>query len=262
MIGNLRLAVVLIVLLMATLILMPVQILAVATGFPDPRAIPQFWHRLALRCLGLRIRLRGKLRKTRPLMIAANHVSWADIVVLGALVPASFIAKSDIAEWPLIGILAKLQRSIFVERTERRKAAAQAAQIAQRLQNEDVMVLFAEGTTGDGSSLLPFKSTLFEAPRMVLGEEVESILVQPVSIIYTRMHGIVMSRSERIAASWIGDTDLLPHLLRLLREGGADVEVSFGEPIRFDRQMSRKVVAKKVQDNVAAMMAVSLRDPL
>lgn len=262
MIGNIRLFTALFMLLVVTLFLLPIQIFAIATGFPNPGTIPQVWHRAALRCLGLRLHIRGKLEKERPLLIVANHVSWADIVVLGALVPASFIAKSDIRDWPLVGWLAKLQRSIFVERTERRKSAEQAAEIALRLRGDDVMVLFAEGTTGDGSSLLPFKSTLFEAPRLVLGDTTETILIQPVSIVYTRLHGVVMSRSERAAASWIGDTDLLPHLLRLLREGAADVEVSIGEPIAFDRRSSRKIVAKQAQASVSTMMAKSLRSPL
>jgi 1-acyl-sn-glycerol-3-phosphate acyltransferase len=196
----------------------------------------------------------------RPLLIASNHISWTDIMVVGSLADVTFIARSDLAGWPLIGKLSRLQRTIFVERHRKRTSGDQAGEIAGRLAENDALVLFAEGTTGDGNHLLPFKSTLFGAARLVLGEtDVQTVYVQPMAIAYTRLHGMPMGRQHRVLASWIGDSDLLPQLKEVLREGAMDVEVEFGEPVEFTAASDRKQVARQVEDRVRVMMAEVLR---
>jgi 1-acyl-sn-glycerol-3-phosphate acyltransferase len=213
-----------------------------------------------VKVLGLRIHVRGKLTAERPLLIASNHISWMDILVLGSLADVVFIARSDLAGWPIVGALSRLQRTVFVERHRKGTASDQAGQIAGRLAGNDALVLFAEGTTGDGNHLLPFKSTLFGAARVVLGEaNVETVYVQPVAIAYTRLHGMPMGRQHRALVSWIGDTELLPHLKDVLREGAMDVEIEFGEPLEFTEASDRKQVARRVEGRVRAMMSDSLR---
>lgn len=98
----------------------------------------------------------------------SNHVSWLDIIVLGSLRPLSFVAKSEIAGWPVVGTLARLQRTVFIDRARRADTAAVNAAVARRLAGGDLIVLFAEGTTGDGTRLLPFRSSLVGAARAAL----------------------------------------------------------------------------------------------
>ena len=152
---------------------------------------PVIFHRYVSRVLGIRRIVKGTPAMQRPLMLVANHVSWLDIIVLSAVMPVSFIAKSEVATWGVFGLFAKLQRSIFVDRERRTETQAVNATIAKRLMDGDTMVLFAEGTTGDGVRILPFRSALIGAARdIVLGgadgdEAARSVWLQPVSIAYT-----------------------------------------------------------------------------
>lgn len=236
--------------------------LAVAnrTGLPGAALAPRLWHRTILRVLGIRVHVKGKLAAGRPLLVAANHVSWTDIMVIGATADVYFIAKAELADWPIMGRLAKLQRVIFVERDRKHRSRAQVHAIAERLHSGDPVVLFAEGTTGDGNNLLPFKSTLFGAAQAALLEIPEqSVLVQPVAIAYTRTQGVVMGRRERARVSWIGDTPLLPHLRGLFATSAIDVEVRFGEPVAFSETGDRKAVAREIETRVRSMVAAVRR---
>jgi lyso-ornithine lipid O-acyltransferase len=243
-----------------TLPLMLAQAIALRTGWWNDRTAPRLWHRLTLKMLGVRVQMRGTPATGRPLLIAANHVSWTDILVLGSIADVHFIAKSEVQGWPVMGTFARLQRSVFVERDRKRATPEQAREIAGRLANGDPMVLFAEGTTGDGNRLLSFKSTLFGAAKLALGSlEAERVLVQPVAIAYMRRNGLLLNRRERGAIAWIGDMDFVPHLLMLLRLGALDVEVHFGEPIPFAGDGDRKAVARTAEGEVRRMLVGALR---
>jgi 1-acyl-sn-glycerol-3-phosphate acyltransferase len=109
------------------------------------------------------VRLTGAAIDTRPLLIVANHSSWLDISIITSLAPVVFVAKAEIARWPFFGLLAKLQRSIFVERDRRHKTGAVTSEIAQRLAEGDPVLLFGEGTAGDGNRVLPFRTALIGA---------------------------------------------------------------------------------------------------
>jgi len=257
MLGRVRLVLALTVFAAVTPVLALWQAIALATGLLDARRVPRLWHRMVTRLLGLRIHVHGELARERPLLIASNHVSWTDIMVLGATADVHFIAKAEVAGWPLFGWLAKLQRTVFIDRARPRSAGEQAGAIAARLANGEPMVLFAEGTTSDGNRLLPFKSSLFAAAQMALGENGDGA-VQPVAIAYTRLHGMKMSRRERMKLSWIGDQSLVPHLLALLGGGGVDVELHFGEPIAFGPGIDRKHVAREAERRVGQMIAAAL----
>ena len=159
-----------------------------------------------------------------------------------------------------MGWLSTLQRTVFVERERRHRSGDQASEIALRLKAGDAMVLFAEGTTGVGNLLLPFKSTLFGAATMAVGHGgADEVAIQPVSIAYTRRHGMPLGRAGRMALSWIGDQDLAPHITGLLREGAVDVEVRFGEPVVFSAQSNRKEAARLVEARVREMAQAALR---
>ncbi len=262
MIGWARFVVALTGVVMATLLLVPVQILAMRTGWYSENFARGLWHKVNVKALGLRIHVMGELTKKRPLLIASNHISWTDIEVMASLFDMTFIAKSDIDAWPVIGRLFRLQRPIYVERSRRRKTGEQADEIAQRMAGDQPIVLFPEGTTGDGNMILPFKSSLFGAASKAIENGMrETVHIQPVAIVYTRIHGVPMGRLHRPLAAWIGDTDLWPHLSGLLRGGGIDVELHFGQPIAFSAGTRRKEAARQVESQVHAMMQAALRDP-
>lgn len=261
MIGWMRIAFVAAMLSAVTLAFWPVQVLALRKGGRGRlcRSLPVTWHRIACRLVGIRIEVVGSPSHERPLLIAANHQSWSDILVLGSIMPLAFIAKSEVADWPVFGFLAKLQRTIFVERKARGRTRDQAHSIAERLTQGDAMVLFAEGTTSDGNEVLPFKTALFGAAQAAVASSAcESVAVQPVAIAYTRANGLPLGRFARPLAAWPGDVELLPHLLAFIREGAMDVTVSFGEPIAFDGGSDRKLAARRSRDHVAGMLADSL----
>lgn len=268
MMASIRAATVLAILLPATLVAVGAQMITLRLGVPGPGVVPTRWHRLVLRLLGIRVSIHGVPDARRPLLIASNHISWTDIPVLGAIMPLGFVAKADMAGWPVFGALAKLQRTVFVERDRARTSAIQAGALGERLATGEVMVLFAEGTTSDGNFVAPFKSTLFAAAQAALdaqrddgGDGVPHVTIQPVAVAYTRLHGMPMGRFHRRHASWIGDAELIPHLFALIREGGIDVEVHFGEPVRFEPGDDRKRVARRMEAEIRALMAQALRRP-
>jgi lyso-ornithine lipid O-acyltransferase len=241
----------------ATLLLLPILLAALAFDHKLKVKVPVWWHRIVCRVLGIRVIVRGEPSVARPLMLLSNHVSWTDISVLGAVKPLSFIAKSEVRDWPLFGHLAQLQRTVFIDRNRKRDAGKQAQIIANRLVHQrDVMVLFAEGTTGDGTHLLPFKSSLTGAADLARNED-GSTTIQPVALAYIRQGGLPLGLAKRINASWAGDENLLPHLLRLLKSAPLDVEVLFGEPIIVTGKLDRQAVTATCASSIAAMLAAA-----
>ena len=262
MIGRIRSFFALLMVAVATIVLAPVQWCALYFGYPRPSLVPSIWHRLALKALGLRIHVTGRMTSHRPLLIAANHISWTDIVALGAAAEVSFIAKSELAGWPVAGWLARMQQTVFVERERKRKSGVQASEVGRRLSRGDVIVLFAEGSTSDGNTLMPFKSTLFGAAKMAIEEgATDQVFVQPLAIAYTRFHGMPIQRLHMRRAAWIGDADLVPHVAALLKEGAMDVELRFGEPVEVTASTNRKHLSLQVEAEVRRLHAEAVRKP-
>jgi 1-acyl-sn-glycerol-3-phosphate acyltransferase len=226
----------------ATVPLMPVQALFLRLSSPLARALPHRYHQFVCRLLGVRVHVMGRVSSDKPVLLVSNHVSWLDIPVLSSVAPLCFVAKSEVAGWPFISWLAKLQCTVFVDRTRRAQAGKVANQIADRLGQGDNIVLFAEGTSGDGHSVLPFKSSLFSAAEPRDGHGGKSY-VQTLTIVYTRMHGLPMNRSQRYTVAWYGDMDMLSHIWRLLKGGPLDVHVRIGEPVLLESFGDRKKLA-------------------
>lgn len=239
------------------LLLMPVQALALAVG---PRrlalAIPQLFHRICLGVLDIKVVQHGRISTARPTLFVSNHSSYLDITVLGALIPGCFIAKAEVARWPLFGLLAKLQRTVFVDR-RRNSAHQQRDDIAERLAAGDNLILFPEGTSNDGNRTLPFRSALLSvAEGKRAGDGGAPLVVQPVSIAYTLLNGMPLGHSLRPLVAWYGDMSLADHLWQFLRLGNLTVVVRLHDPVTIDRFGSRKGLADycyaKVAEGVAA----------
>lgn len=235
--------------------LMPVQLVGLALRRRWTRTLPVFYHRSCCRILGLRVRLIGTPTKERPVLFAANHVSYADITVLGSIIPGSFVAKSEVAGWPFFGWLAKLQRSVFVDRRVR-STAAQREAIGKRLAAGDALILFPEGTSGDGNRVLPFKSALFAAAQGVNG--IPPVVVQPVSVAYARLDGTPIGRLFRPFFAWYGALQLAPHIWSMLGLGIVEIVVEFHPPTRLHDCGSRKALAEYCYARIAGGVAGAL----
>jgi 1-acyl-sn-glycerol-3-phosphate acyltransferase len=227
---------------------LPVQILAMRLGWRLAGWMPVLFHRLFLRMFRLRVEVRGALSSGVPVLVLANHVSWLDICVLGSLAPLSFVAKSEVAGWPVVGLFARLQRTVFIDRARRTHTATVNATVARRLAAGDVIVLFPEGTSSDGNRVLPFRSALVGAARAALaGSEGGTIHLQPLAITYTRRNGLPLTRRDRPQAAWYGDMDLAPHLSGFLTGGPFDARVTWGEPVPFEAATDRKRAAAQAE---------------
>lgn len=228
--------------------------------------MPVLFHRAFVALFGLRVTQSGTPPEAgEPALVLSNHVSWLDIIVLGSLRPLSFVAKSEIAGWPVIGTLARLQRTVFIDRARRADTAAVNATVAQRLGRGDLIVLFAEGTTGDGTRLLPFRSSLVGAARAaVAGEGPARIRLQPLALTYPRRNGLPLVRSQRPEVAWYGDMELAPHLAAFFDGGPIDVHVVWGAPIAVEAGTDRKRATALAEASVRAALqrGVTGRPPL
>ena len=239
-----------------TLLCLPVQAVLILFGARASHTLPQLYHRVVLDILGLRLDVRGRAERQRPCLFAANHSSYLDIEVLGALIRGSFVAKAEIRGWPFFGLLAKLQRTVFVDRRPSQAGRHRSA-IQRRLEAGERLILFPEGTTGDGNRVLPFKRALFAAAQHEVGGR--SIAVQPVSIAYARFSNLPMDRELRPCYAWYGDMELLPHIWQMLRTGVATVVVQFHPALTVeDAGGDRRQLARRCQETVADGVAAAL----
>lgn len=264
--ARLRVAWVLAILVPVTLVLLPVQWLAVRQGWALAGTLPMGWQRFVCRVLRLKVKAEGAPSHEKPMLIVANHLSWLDILVIGSLMPVSFVAKAEVASWPLFGTLARLQRTIFIDR-ERRSATGHASRaIGARMADGDAIVLFAEGTTNDGNRLQPFRSALIGAARDALAaaEHTRHVVVQPLTVTYPRRHGLPVGRAGRPFIAWQGDAELVPHLLGILSGGPIDAVCIWGEPVAYDAASDRKRVTRVVEDAIrrAYVRSVTGREPV
>lgn len=245
--------------ILVTLCCIPVQLAVMRLAPSRWHVVPLHYFRLLRRLLGIRVVQHGTPAVPGPLLIVANHVSWLDIVVLGSLVPLSFVAKQEVGRWPVFGLMSRLQHSVFIDRTRKRGAYEANNVLAGRFRDGDVIVLFAEGTSGDGNAILPFKSAVVGAAEQTLREsDLDDMRVQPLAIAYTHVHGIPIGRQGRARYAWYGDMDLLPHMLGVLRGGPIDVTVSLGPVHRLSEYADRKVLTRALEGEVRRMFAAAV----
>jgi len=210
--------------------------------------------------LRIRVRINGEPVRSRALLFVSNHVSWADIIVIGSLSPVAFVAKREVASWPLIGITARMQRTVFVDRARRHRTGDAVAEIARRIASGTSVVLFAEGTSSDGNRVLPFRSALLGAVEEAAGRGgTEGFPIQPMSICYTGQHGIPMGRQHRPLVAWYGDLDFIPHIKAFIERGAVDVLVTYGQPVTADTGADRKAMTKRLEDTVRRLLTGALR---
>jgi 1-acyl-sn-glycerol-3-phosphate acyltransferase len=228
--------------LLLTVVLLPFHLLALVLGVkPVVRWLPVIYHRMVCVILGIRVRVNGERSTVTPTLYVCNHVSYLDIEVLGGRIPGSFVAKAEVATWPFFSTLAKAQRTIFVDRRSA-KTNNSRDEMLRRLNTGDNLMLFPEGTSSDGTRVLPFRSALFAVAQLRRGDK--PIVVQPVAIAYTRLDGIPLGRYWRPLFAWFGDLDLVPHLWQMVCLGETEAVVTFFPPVDIDHIGDRKKLAE------------------
>jgi 1-acyl-sn-glycerol-3-phosphate acyltransferase len=242
--------------LIATLILIPLQAISVALKSRLAERIPVVYHRCVCWLFGLDVVVFGTPVKSRPTLFVANHSSYIDIEVFSSLIPVCFIAKAEVAGWPFFGTLARLQRTVFVDRRPG-STADQRDAIAERLAAGDNLMLFPEGTSDDGNRTLPFFSALFSVAERRLADG-RPLTVQPISIAYAELNGFPLGRSLRPLLAWYGDMELAPHLWHFAGLGRVKVVVEFHPPVDIDQFGSRKALADHCRQAIARGMAEAI----
>lgn len=221
-------------LVVVTLPLMPLQWLLIRLWPQMARSLPHRFHRFVCFMLGVTPHIKGAFPETGQCLVVSNHVSWIDIVVLSAVAPLSFVAKREVASWPLFGWLAKLQRTVFVDRERRHSTGHSRGELETRLAAGDRVVLFPEGTSHDGASVLPFKSSFFAAATA------PEIAIVPVTLAYTQQRGLPLTRRNRPRFAWYADMDLIPHLWGVFCAGPFTVQIIIHPALESEIGRDRK----------------------
>jgi 1-acyl-sn-glycerol-3-phosphate acyltransferase len=222
----------------------------------DQFRIPMLFYRSLCRLLSFGIRVQGDVSETAPTLFAANHSSYLDIIVLGALIPASFVAKAEVARWPMIGQLGTMLRTVFIERNAA-KAAEQSTILRDLLLAKRSLILFPEGTSSDGMRVLPFKSSLFSIAKE--GMERVDLAIQPVSITCSGIGGLPIAREWRPYFAWFGDMTFTKHLWDAFCLGGFRIDVVFHPPVKAQDFNNRKSLAQYCQNQVSGGIQQSLK---
>lgn len=185
--------------------------LATRPGTRTARRHEQSFFARITRGFGITIAEQGEASRASGTLFVMNHISWADIPVMITLLDADFVAKTEIADWPLIGPLARRFNPIFVARGQPRRSHNQADAITKRLRSGRSVILCAEGTTSDGTGILPFRTSLLAAADAAR-------VIQPVVLRYLAPDGTALSSERQRDVAWIDDDALLPSAARLARE--------------------------------------------
>jgi len=213
---------------------------------------PPVFHRLCCWLFGIKVVVEGVnaegLKTTSdsaPVLYVTNHVSYLDVLVLGGITRGVFTAKSEVKSWPLIGWLASLGKTVYLERRPR-KAGDQISALQERFIAGGNVVLFAEGTSSDGSKVLPFRSSLFAATLL------ENVQVQPVSVAYTRIDGQRISQQQRNLFAWflpdpskpVPNAPFASHMWRVMGLPEVEVRVHFHPSVASGDYSHRKDLAE------------------
>lgn len=216
--------------------------------------IPRLFHRGCCKILGFKPKIKGELCLERPTLFVSNHISYTDIFVLGRYAPGSFIAKSEVAKWPILGNLARIQNTLFFERRGKH-ARSQVNVMKKHMSNRGNLILFPEGTSTEGAHVEPFKSSLFGAAELTAGTQV---LIQPVTISYTRYKGRSMSQATREYYAWYGTTPFGSHFFQMAGMHSVEVELIFHTPVKLEEFESRKTCAEHCWQKVSESLHQTL----
>ena len=202
----------------------------------------QVWSLVMLDRLGIQLVVEGSPPIVGPMLLVSNHISWVDIAVMHATRHCRFVSKDEIARWPVVSTLAKAADTLYITRESRRDAMRVVHQMAECLQGGDVLAIFPEGTTGDGSTLLPFHANLLQA-AISAGAPVQPVALQFVD---------AASGQISFAPCYVGDDTLWQSLWRTLCADNVQAVVRFGTPERSQGR-DRRTWAADLRQTIAAL---------
>ncbi len=229
----------------------PLQALARRSNWPLQHKIQTFFCQTMCRMIGLEVSAQGGLPAAAPRFVVANHVSWTDIIAITSLYPLVFLAKSEVAGWPVLGFLARLQGTIFVDRANRQAIPRVNAALARELRQGRDVVVFAEGTSTNGTATPKFNAAHFAMLRDLAQES--AVAVTPTAFAYFPREESA-ENAKTFDVGWYGDMSFLPHLWGLMRRGGARCTIIFGEPIEPAAFKDRKALAEATQNSVRRLL--------
>ena len=231
------------------LALAPIQFILVKIKLKYRIYIPIIFHKTLLKILGVKVKLIGQKTSIRPLILAGNHTSYIDIIILGSIMPICFIAKQEIKSWFLFGFLAKMQNTIFIKR-KNFKTLENIKSINNDLDSNSAVVLFPEGTTNSGKKILNFKSSLFN-----VFENNNTLRLQNFSLCYTHVNSMPIDNRTRPLISWYGDMNIVKHLLNFLKLSSVNATLILHPVMQF-KDENRKTISmlsfKQVKDGIVA----------
>jgi 1-acyl-sn-glycerol-3-phosphate acyltransferase len=211
--------------------------------------MPRIALKAITRIIGARVRVVGTVLH-RDVFLLANHVSWLDIPALAGACGTAFVAKAEVARTPVVGWLARLNHTVFVQREARLEIASQINALREALADNHAIAIFPEGTTTDGQSLLPFKTSMLK----VLEPPPAGVLVQPVLLDYGPLAPLI---------GWVGDEPGLANVLRVLaRAGSFELRIHFLEPFSPADFPGRKAIAAEARARIEAALVIALGQPL
>lgn len=242
-------------------VFIPVMIVLIPVQFVITR-LGLFWngptmlfHKVGCIFLGIRVKTIGEPLHGRPTLLLSNHISWTDIIAIGSVADVTFVAKTGVRNTFFVGFMASLQRTLYVDYHSRKDAKRTSEEMAKRLSKNSAVLLFAEGHRDLGTHVQPFRSALVGAAQAAMEEGgAKNVAIQPVTIAYTHLQGLPVSRNERSGISGMNSRGFKAVVTNLLTSGMKDVTIAFGAPIPLGPETDRKVVTKLAEQQVRRML--------
>lgn len=232
----------------------PVQFVITRLGMFSP-FMTMLFHKCGCIFCGLRVHVIGEPLHNRPTLLLSNHISWTDIVAIGSVADVTFVSKTGVRDTFFVGFMATLQRTLFVDYNRRADAMRTSREMGQRLAKNGAVLLFAEGHRDLGDHVQPFRTALVGAAQAAMLEGgAKEVAIQPVTIAYTHLQGLPISRNERSGVSGMNARGLKAVLGGILKSGVKDVTIAFGAPIPMSAETDRKVITKIAEDQVRRML--------
>ncbi len=235
------------------LIAVPPQIIVMLfTKGPASRIIPMLWMRAVCFVFQIRVEAEGEPLKNEQYIVMCNHLSYLDIPAIGSVIPDSFVSKSDVANWKLFGFLAGLRQTAYVVRGSADPVLASQG-VENRLKQGDNLIIFPEGTSTDGQTVLDFKSGVF---ARALDSGVNGLKILPATLHVIAVNGhAVRTQEDRDVYSWHNgmddDFELHHHLWQFAQSGGVRIRLMFHDPIAVKDYNDRKTLAKDTHKAVS-----------
>ncbi|MCB9992625.1 MAG: 1-acyl-sn-glycerol-3-phosphate acyltransferase [Hyphomicrobiaceae bacterium] len=257
----LRLLFAIFIILPFLIIAVPVQFVITRLHLPGWNILPRIFHLLVARFIGLEITRIGQPETGRPTLVVSNHISWTDIIAIGAVADVSFVARDEIARWPLVGFMSTLQKTIYVQSSRKQAAKSAPNEMARRMADGGAVCLFAEGTPDNGTHVMPFRSGLIgSAQRALIEAGAPYVSIQPVAIAYTKLQGLPITRTDRALIAWIKAKSVWENLMDILTGGTRTVVIAFGEPMPLAEGTDRKAITQQVENEVRRKLVALNRD--